>query len=44
MYLHNTSEAHILYYVWLKPIGGLHAFEITFFYRIPLLYIKIVSL
>ena len=47
MYVHNTSEAQILYYVWLKPIGGLHGLEMTFsctkLSLRPLLYMKIVS-
>ena len=30
MYLHSTHEAQILYYIWFKPIGGLHGLKMTF--------------
>jgi hypothetical protein len=43
MYLHNTNEAQILYYVWFTPIGGLHGLESTLCIAsslLPLLYLK----
>ena len=46
MYLHNTNEAQILYYVWFKPIAGLHGLEMIFCIKLsilPLLNMKIVS-
>ena len=34
---HDTNEAQNIYYVWFKPIGGLHSLKMTLCIELRLL-------